>query len=270
MLGSEVIIIDRHFTPLTPYVYLCVCLPAWLCDAGWKLALVLQGLAKEDPLLHTYHDERHRTGTKICHWIEDMATVVGLAGGHGWWTWMARVVRHMMIRLFPAVREAMIMSMTQLCLSYRGCGSVKDEAGWWWRLWGVGPQAGDRAVDGDCGSGKRLLDVLSDGSLRHTLLVFGAAEGATGAGADELAALAQEVGHYPEVIRGVLVGRGEVRAAAAGNWEEVLRDEQGVLHQSYGDKALYLIRPDGYVAYRCRGWDGKGLASFLSQQGYSR
>jgi len=200
-----------------------------------------------------------------------MATVVSLAGGHGWRAWMARLVRHMMIRLFPSVREAMIMSMTQLCLSYRGCGLVKDEAGWWWRLCGVGPQAGDRAVDGDCGSGKRLLDVLSDGSLRHTLLVFGVGEEGKDGAADELAALAQEVSHYPEVIRGVLVEQGEVQksATAAGECWEVLKDEQGVLRQSYGDKALYLIRPDGYVAYRCRGWECKGLMSFLSQQGYS-
>jgi hypothetical protein len=238
-------------------------------NLGWKLAMVLRGLAKEEPLLNTYHEERHRTGTKICHWIEAMATLVGLAGGHGYCAWAARLVRHTLIRLFPAVREAMIMSMTQLGLTYRGATSVKDEAGWWWRMWGVGPRAGDRALDGQCDGGKTLLDVLSDGSLRHTLLVLGVDKVEE---QGELAALAKEIAHYPEMVRGVLVGRegSSVTGEKGSSSWEVVKDEQGVLHRSYGDKGLYLVRPDGYVAYRCRGWDAQGLVSFLREQGYER
>jgi len=65
--------------------------------------------------------------------------------------------------------------------------------------------------------------------------------------------------------RGLRVWRS--RRSASGEREDVLADHEGAVLHALGVKstAQYLIRPDGYVAFRCRGWDMRELAAFLGE-----
>lgn len=187
---------------------------------------------------------------------------MGLTGS-SWSLFFKGAFMRVMIRLRPA-RRALIYTLSQINFTYHGNASVHDDGGWWWWLWSIGPLAGDRAYDGQFDHGHRVLDLLSDGGLRHVLLVFGG----DGEGLGEVV---EEMKKYPtDVFRCVLVGKGGEKGVPKG-WEKV-GDEEGKVHLAYGGgkgvRCLYLIRPDGYVGYRCRGWGIHGLSSFLKRQGY--
>ena len=107
-----------------------------------------------------------------------------------------------------------------------------------------GPETGHRAINvvglhRDDGTPARIYDALR--ATGHTALMFG-----TAADLEELAA---EAGDYGVVDWWVLPQGAEAPANAK---ERTLRDAGGDAHSEYGVRgpAVYLIRPDGYVAYR--------------------
>ena len=185
-----------------------------------------------------------------------------------WQRLVSSLIFSILIRT-PFLRRKFVKSLSQLGVNYVGSSVVEDDAGWWWRWWGIGPKAGERAYDGEVEGGKRVLDVLSGGDLRHVLLAF---VGKQGVDVEvQLAGLLDQEA-YKHVIKAVAVmsgGSGKAATAPAG-WE-VVYDQQGTLHKLYGGSSsrtsLYLIRPDGYVGYRCQGLSGKGLGLFLRRQG---
>jgi hypothetical protein len=139
-----------------------------------------------------------------------------------------------------------------------------------WAAFGDGPAPGDRAPDvhyrerdGDDGGGPRLHDLFR--GTGHVLLLFDGAA-ATDRGYKNLDGIAREVkdkyGHLVDVH--VVVPRGE-RPAALTWTGAVLLDARGAIHKTYGARSecLYLIRPDGYVAYRTQPADGARLGEYL-------
>jgi Aromatic-ring hydroxylase, C-terminal len=46
----------------------------------------------------------------------------------------------------------------------------------------------------------------------------------------------------------------------------VYRDEQGEFAAAYGAQGVsFLVRPDGYIGWRGRSWDEKGLFAYLAK-----
>src|SRR5262249_22983804 len=69
---------------------------------------------------------------------------------------------------------------------------------------------------------------------------------------------------YEVVIKPVLITRGD-SDSSAGFCGSVLHDAGGKAHLRYGAQSscLYLVRPDKYIAYRCRPADFDRLSGYL-------
>jgi aromatic ring hydroxylase-like protein len=158
-----------------------------------------------------------------------------------------------------------IVSPTQIRVTYRGTDWVRDDAA---GLDPAVPGAGDRAPDAGglrrhgVGFPLRLFDVLR--GTEHVLIAHLPNAGAP-AETTELAAFAAQLGaHVGDRVRVAVI------AAAQGVPEQpsvaVYYDEHGEFTAAYGAQATsFLVRPDGYIGWRGRSWDDKGLFAYLAK-----
>jgi hypothetical protein len=138
-----------------------------------------------------------------------------------------------------------------------------------WHDFGAGPRAGDRAVDA------RL--VLHPGresirffqrlrGTRHHLALFSGAL-ATAETHRRLRDLAEAAVHaHPDRIESHLIVPHELPEDMAAKGE-ILLDARGELHHRYGARraCLYVVRPDGYIAFRSQPPDAEALNAYLSR-----
>lgn len=202
-------------------------------NLAWKLALVVQQRAPES-LVDTYDAERRRVGEILLHGTDRL---FGILAGRGPLRGLARrIAPTLAARLLdlPPVANCLTSFVSELNIRYRH-SPLSVEGPGADRLGHSSPHAGDRAPDAPLADGataRRLFDLLH-GPL-HTLLVFAPTSGDHEPPA-AIAPLIDEVArrHGSTVVTHVLTG-----ADAA--------------HARYGarDGALYLIRPDGHVAFR--------------------
>ena len=257
-------------------------------NLGWKLAYVASGRSDRS-LLASYHPERHPIGRSIVQvtsflqeelnlraklamaFRDEMSQIVGhstriknLASRQ-----LGEIAYH--YRRSPLVAEW--EGGARLAFEHARTEAIADCPGF-----SSGPHAGDRALDGTivtprAGSAPRLeqLYELFDYRL-HTLLVF---EGThrhpgTSGTADRLVTEARRVGTlFPDSIRPVVVKLDEESDAGEGVF--IVHDAEAHLHHRYGARAecLYLVRPDGYVGYRCEPADFERLSAYLYDRGYT-
>ncbi len=224
---------------------------AW--NLGWKLALVLQGRARQE-LLESYHLERHPVGEFLMQ-STDRLFQMATSGG----AVLSFVRRHIAPTLAKAVlhregvRRFALSTIGQLGIQYRKSPIVREGSP---RLH-EGLAAGDRAPDAGLldSDGKPTRLFLQLRGLRHKLLLFG---GSAAPQSDEVQQ--QLAARFPGLVDVHRIFRSE-SAVAAG-----LADA-GIAHERYGvtEPAQYLIRPDGYIAWRAKGWSAEGLVQFLGE-----
>jgi len=222
------------------------------CNLAWKLAVVLRGSAPEW-WLDTYESERRKVGEQVVAMTrtatEQAELFAALSPAE-----RERLVAHMVV---PAPeRLAAARHLQEVDLDYRSSPLCFEPGG----EFDAGPHAGAQApdaapivVDGEKRSLYRLL-----GGVNHHLLLFDSRAPGAPAGALEAACRAalERCGSWVDVC---VVGRDE----PPGRWPTgitVIGDPQGALRERYraDSPCLYLIRPDGYIAYRSRRWDGLG------------
>jgi len=156
----------------------------------------------------------------------------------------------------PAFRDAVLGRADELAVGYRGSSLVGEDLegiGLVGRLrFGRAPQPGDRAPDArgrDAkGRPQRLFDLFR--GTHVTLLLFAGSAGYAGVidtARQVCAAAGDEVRSY------IVVTGGQPPARLAP--ENVFLDPDGEAHRLYGAIAgsQYLVRPDGYVAWRTGG-----------------
>jgi 2-polyprenyl-6-methoxyphenol hydroxylase-like FAD-dependent oxidoreductase len=199
-------------------------------NLAWKLSLVLRS-GGNPQLLDSYEAERKPVDEAVIRQTDRATRLVSLHGT------VARFIRdHMMSLLtqIPAVAEKLGEGLSGLAVNYRHSPIVEEHGAGM-----AGPAAGDRAPDAPLAAAKdgrslRLYDLFSE--HRHVLLLLG--------GGPE--AMPSTMPRYPESIFAVY------RVVPPGISGDDYVDREGVVAKRYGSApAGYLIRPDGYVGFRC-------------------
>ena len=199
-------------------------------NLAWKLSLVIRCGASTQ-LLDSYEAERKPVDEAVIRQTDRATRLVSL---HGTAT---RFIRdHMMfwVARLPGFEERLGAALSGTAVNYRHSPIVEECAA------GLhGPAAGDRAPDAplttsEGGTALRLYDLIAE--HRHVLLLLG---GIPEVSPDTLRDLPKR--HYATY-----------RIAAQGTYSGDLIDHQGVVATHFGSTpAAYLIRPDGYVGFRC-------------------
>jgi hypothetical protein len=123
-----------------------------------------------------------------------------------------------------------------------------------WAAFGDGPAPGERAPEVTFATASgvyaRMGDVLR--GTKHVLLMFDGAA-STAEGYDTLSKIAARVlERFGDVVVPHVVVPTAEKPAALSFTGSVIFDADGAAHKRYGARSecLYLVRPDGYVAYR--------------------
>jgi 2-polyprenyl-6-methoxyphenol hydroxylase-like FAD-dependent oxidoreductase len=212
-------------------------------NLGWKLALVANGLAHES-LLDSYEAERMPFARSI---------LGGTDRGFSLQVTTDTAVQRLKILItpllfrvvstIPPIRRRVFWLISQLWTEYRESPAVAGTAG-------KGPRAGDRAPYGffETGPGESIFDKVR-GQDHHLLLFEG-----------------QRRGSMP----GALKDKEEDLRALIGSYEmpiamDTVRTANRTLHERYGadSPTLFLVRPDGHIAYRGPADDPDALGSYL-------
>jgi 2-polyprenyl-6-methoxyphenol hydroxylase-like FAD-dependent oxidoreductase len=253
-------------------------------NLAWKLALVSEGAAHES-ILDSYEAERApiakallETTDRAMHGLE---LIIGLRNP------IATALRNQLVSFvtsFSVVQERAARTLSMLTVGYPGSPIVRqDRVQVWqasalisvaseqpnlsdWAAFGEAPGPGERAVDAVFGGPEdgHLFDLFR--SPRHVALLF---DGATGSA--EGYAYLERVGRRLRDRLGAFIDVHLVVPHATKPaevlWDgPVVLDAKGAVHQRYGARSecLYLIRPDGYVAYRSQPADEARLFEFLA------
>jgi 2-polyprenyl-6-methoxyphenol hydroxylase-like FAD-dependent oxidoreductase len=221
---------------------------AW--NLGWKLALVARGVADE-ALLASYETERRPIGRLVLRFT-DLGARIATSRGHilGFLrTKVALRVVPLLLRSSKA-RTLGFRTVAQLRIQYRRSPIVQEGEPQLSR----GPRAGDRLPDARIARDEHtgwLQDAVAAPSFH--LLLCGPADSWDEA---RLTALQDRYGGLVAIHR-------LTREATSGALHD--RDGQAFARLGVDQAAQYLVRPDGYIGYRCGGTDLGGLDRYLAR-----
>jgi hypothetical protein len=239
-------------------------------NLAWKLALVHAGRADEK-LLDTYDVERRPVGRRLLQATGLMSQALvmrhPLAG-------KLRDLAASLMTSLDVVQDKVRDSISEIGIHYRSSPIVAEHRPADWRatlasFWDTGPRAGDRAPDAAGlrsadGTELRLFELLS--GTRHVLLLLVAGEGNQAASRSRQEQLADASKRYGELMDRYTILPPDGRAAVAAHDSSIVVDAKGELHRVYrvGGEVLFVIRPDGYVAFRSEPADAEGLTAYLA------
>jgi 2-polyprenyl-6-methoxyphenol hydroxylase-like FAD-dependent oxidoreductase len=226
---------------------------AW--NLGWKLALVVSGVA--DPaLLDSYEAERWPVGRSLLRYTDRVFTIFTRSMSNS--VMAAWVRRTVVARVLPGVmrsdwlRTFAFRFVSNFSIRYRNSPAVTEGT----PSLGGGPRAGDRLPDARLTVNGRATTLQREiiGPRVHLLLCGRLEEWRT-----QASALAVLTVRYP----GTIAVRHLTRSAAP----DALVDGtgEGFARLAIRDTGQYLVRPDGYVAYRCAGTSLRGVERFLAR-----
>jgi 2-polyprenyl-6-methoxyphenol hydroxylase-like FAD-dependent oxidoreductase len=230
-------------------------------NLAWKLALVVEGRAP-DSILDSYHDERHPVGRVLLRTTDRMFNV---AATHNPLFIAAR--NFLAPRILPwfmgerSRRARTFRFISELGIKYPDSPIVGDELNGGDKAFRRGPGAGHRAPDGPLRPVGEERDATLFSRLDevpHHLLLFG------GRG-DFREEVSELIAEYGGGIQPHLIFAGDPGEVGAEIPAYV--DETGTLRERYGiaGTGYYLIRPDGYVAFRAPGADLGPLRAYLKR-----
>ncbi|OLL27506.1 monooxygenase [Burkholderia sp. SRS-W-2-2016] len=211
-------------------------------NLSWKLAHVVKGLAGP-ALLDSYQAERHPVGVDV---VKSTSAALNAV--------LARQAAN------PAMRE------TQLLISYRGSPIVADL---WTDAHPEAPAPGDRAPDARgltqrfVGHERRLHEYIGRG--RHTVVGYVDRAEQYDAFVDGCRALSMAL---PDAVAHVLVTAPgcDVRGYEAMTTVMDAAGEFAAAYRARGG-AVWVVRPDGYIGWRCGDCSGGGIGSWVEGLG---
>ncbi len=222
---------------------------AW--NLGWKLALVSDGRASER-LLDSYGAERWTVGRFLLRYTDRVfGTFTRVISTGGVASWLRRTVTPSLLpRLVasPHLRAIAFRFVSELGIRYRSSPAVMEGSPRLRR----GPRAGDRLPDARVTMDGRLTYLQEAVSGPHlALLLCG----------DRDQWSAESVAELGVRYRGVLKICRLSRNAAPDTLVDAYGEALARLHVAR--LAQYLVRPDGYIAFRCGGRDLRPLRQYL-------
>jgi 2-polyprenyl-6-methoxyphenol hydroxylase-like FAD-dependent oxidoreductase len=209
----------------------------------WKLALVLQGLAKP-ALLASYDAERHYNAKRLLSRVGPATRMANLRNP------VAIEVRNQVIHVLGHLGMSRVMpqAMSMLDVAYPESPIISESHPSWLSR---GPRSGERAPDAegllvsDHHEPQRLFALWSS-DPRHQLLVFGT---------EKIQLPASPLYTITNIVKAGLPSDG------------IIVDSEGHAHEAYAvhkDGAIYLIRPDGIIAFRSSDPDVAALSQYLA------
>jgi 2-polyprenyl-6-methoxyphenol hydroxylase-like FAD-dependent oxidoreductase len=227
-------------------------------NLAWKLAAVLRTGA--DPaLLDTYHDERHPVGAALLRFTDRLYRVA--AGLRGWRARLRDTVGPFLLRRMsaaPIPHRKSFRRLSQIGLAYPPGPYIVNEL-----LYSLkGPHAGDRAPDARVNTDHRVFDLLQ-GYRLHVLALSRRrlTDDEVAGHRARLADIAGYGGHLATHLVGRVAGRPDDRVEHVDSVE--VFDRYGLTDQD--SQALYVVRPDGHVAWRCDELDYDACRRFLAR-----
>jgi 2-polyprenyl-6-methoxyphenol hydroxylase-like FAD-dependent oxidoreductase len=230
-------------------------------NLAWKLALAQGGKAQADALLHSYSVERSAIGDQVLKSAENFTSIATLRNP------VAQSLRNHLapiITSFQFFQDKLRREWWEISLNYRRSPLSRQD---WPSLTG-GLVAGDRlcyapltfAADGRSST----LFAAIDGR-RHTLLLL---PGKGGESLLRLLKIADEADQeFPDILSTHIILKGDAADLNTGtsNVPVWLDTEARVYEKLHATKpAVILVRPDGYIGYRCQPADGEALKKYLS------
>jgi hypothetical protein len=231
----------------------------------WKIAAVLKGSAPVE-LLDTYSAERWPVGQKV---LERTDRFFSFASSQTPWVATLRntvlpVLIGTMGRV-DAARARAFHFVSQLGIRYHGNDFLRDDgAAMASRAWRDGLTSGHRAPDGMIARGRNVFD-LARGYKFHVLALS-----RRPLGRDEIERVTEELGSLPKSL-GIEIEVHLVAHSLIGRDPRILQAESDQVFTAYGvsrevPQAIFLIRPDGHIAYRRPDLDVAGLKDFLRER----
>jgi 2-polyprenyl-6-methoxyphenol hydroxylase-like FAD-dependent oxidoreductase len=223
---------------------------AW--NLGWKLALTIRGAA-EEPLLDSYQSERWPVGRRLLRYTDRVFSVFvrGMSAGR-LASWARRVVVPQLLPrlLGPSpLRSTAFGFVSQLRINYRRSPAVVEGRP---RL-RHGPRAGDRLPDAGVTSNGRQISLHRAIIGPHLSLLLCGEPGAW-----DDAALARLADRHA----GLLTIHRLARQVAPGT---LVDGGRALAFLGVENRAQYLVRPDGHIAFRCGGSDLDSLRDYVSR-----
>ncbi len=235
-------------------------------NLAWKVAMVHRGTAP-DSLVDTYQEERHPIGERTLSHTH-LATMVLTMKNHFAQSLRDRLLAGV-LRL-PSVGKKVFEAISMLEINYRqspiveDCATSKNPLN---VLWGTDrPRAGDRAPDFDLAAAdssgpKRFHELLR--TTQHVLAWFRTADSS-----DQHFPQIEELSRrYREVLSCCRVGPDApaLSADSSSAWTKVVPRTEGKRALPYRVPLVYLIRPDGYIAWRGMPNEWDRLSAYLAR-----
>ncbi|HQR08828.1 MAG TPA: FAD-dependent monooxygenase [Gemmatales bacterium] len=230
-------------------------------NLAWKLALIQRGQGQAKPLLDSYSQERSAIGDQVLRGAEKMTQIATLRNP------VAQFLRNhiaSVVSSFGFVQDKIKNALCELSINYRHSAlSVED-----WPMGRGGEAAGDRLGDAPLlsaqnGKPTTLFRVIH--GTRHALLLLPSVNDQDTVSA--LLKITKEAEQaYPNVMSTNLILKTAANLTAHSQ-VPVWLDADGTVHRQLGanDNTLVLVRPDGYIGYRCQPADGKALLQYLGR-----
>jgi 2-polyprenyl-6-methoxyphenol hydroxylase-like FAD-dependent oxidoreductase len=230
-------------------------------NLAWKLAAVAKGEAKPE-LLDSYMAERHPAdeglirGTDVAYHL--------MVEPHAIKTVMLKHVMPTLLHFEP-LRKQVRDTLAEMNVAYPASPLTEDRGG------SHGPKPGERAPDAlvvrmPASETTHLFNILHD--PRWTLLLF-AGTTPTEHSVTALERISAPLAKtYGTRVAPYLVLAETPPVPVHENWAAgFLMDREHYLHEKYGvtSPCLYLLRPDGHIAFRGRIDDAENLSAYLAR-----
>jgi 2-polyprenyl-6-methoxyphenol hydroxylase-like FAD-dependent oxidoreductase len=236
-------------------------------NLAWKLALVERGLGQAQPLLDSYSRERSAVGDQVLRGAERVTTMATLRNP------VAQFLRNHIapiVASFGLVQDKIKNTLCELNINYRH-GPLSAEN---WRGSDGELAAGDRMPDAPLASAatsaKSTLFAALRGTQHHLLLLPGSHDRQAVSQLLEIADETQRT--FPDIYAACIILKHSDDTAtpdlsAIPSTVPVWLDVERRLYQRSGasDRALILVRPDGYIGYRAQPADAGAFQKYLDR-----